>query len=379
MWISTCRSCQKNKISREKIFEDVGELPKTSLPFNRVHIDIVGPVKVSTAGNKYILVMVDAATKYILAEAISNIDEDTTCKVVDERLFCVKGHPFIIYCDRGSNFVSKKFHDMCESMGVDIKHTVSHNPRADGQVERANATIIDLLKNYVDSEGTNWDTILSKVVMAYNSSPNATTGVTPYELVYGRPATTILDVTLGKEKLVILKEWLEKRMKDYLELVEKEKVQKKPIQVKTTFKVGEKVARKNFYMVQADKSTKFEPRWLGPLEVVDVSTPLTPKLRDENGDEDFVHVTQLKRWRELDELVGESKRDLETRRRELNRKPQGELSEPIEDKPYEPTEMIQEPSITPVTAEGTVRRSTRARVQTRRENFMSSEYIAWLG
>ena len=145
-----------------------------------------------------------------------------------------------------------------------------------------------------------------------------------------------------------------------LELVEKEKVQKKPIQVKTTFKVGEKVARKNFYMVQADKSTKFEPRWLGPLEVVDVSTPLTPKLRDENGDEDFVHVTQLKRWRELDELVGESKRDLETRRRELNRKPQGELSEPIEDKPYEHTEMIQEPSITPVTAEGTVRRSTSA-------------------
>lgn len=166
---------------------------------------------------------VDAATKFVIAEAIPKIDEDTTCTIVEDRLFSQKGYPFIVYTDRGANFVSHKFRSLCETVGVELRHTVSQNPRADGQVERANATLIDLLKNYVDSEGTNWDRILQKIVHAYNTSMHCGSNTSPFEKVYGRPATTILDVTLGKERLVVLENWLEKRQEEYLQLVEKEK------------------------------------------------------------------------------------------------------------------------------------------------------------
>lgn len=79
-------------------------------------------------------------------------------------------------------------------------HTTPYNPKSDGMVERFNRTLIDqLVKSLLPCEGE-WDSFLSQVAFAYNTSVHSSTGFTPYFLTHGREARTPVDVLLGSKR-----------------------------------------------------------------------------------------------------------------------------------------------------------------------------------
>lgn len=72
--------------------------------------------------------------------------------------------------------------------------STAYHPETDGQSERTNRCIEDILRHYVNAHKTDWEQWLPTAEFAYNSAVNSSTGYTPFQAVYGENPRQPLDV-----------------------------------------------------------------------------------------------------------------------------------------------------------------------------------------
>lgn len=158
-------------------------IPPGKRPFQVVHIDHLGPFETSTSNNKYLLVIADNLTKYVQLFPCATTDAAGVIRIL--KRFCDdRGIPDRIISDRGTCFTSRAFHQFC--LDREIAHTLNstRHPQANGQVERANRTIIPLL-SMSTSDQRRWDVKVKDVERLMNTAVNKTTTKTPYEALHG--------------------------------------------------------------------------------------------------------------------------------------------------------------------------------------------------
>jgi transposase InsO family protein len=183
-YIANCLNCLYNKKPTGKKPGLLHPIPKNSTPFDTIHIDHLGPFVSSTKKNNYLLVITEAFTKFILLKAVQSTKVGPLLcfltTVID-----MFGVPKRIISDRGSCFTCKKFVDFCNELGIKSVLNATATPRANGQVERMNSTILHSLASSLEEGEDKWDRNVSKIQFAYNSTINKTTGKSPYELMMG--------------------------------------------------------------------------------------------------------------------------------------------------------------------------------------------------
>jgi len=79
---------------------------------------------------------------------------------------------------------------------INKTHTTSYHPQGDGLVERLNRTILAMLTTTTDEQGEDWESHLAKVCFAYNTSEHASTGYSPFYMMYGRKAKILLILSM---------------------------------------------------------------------------------------------------------------------------------------------------------------------------------------
>ena len=163
--IQHCISCQRrkspptpNKAPMKTI--DVGE------PFTFWALDYMGPVPEPAKGNKYILVVMGHFTKWCEAFPTKHQKASTVADCLISKVFSRFGPPLVLHSDQGSNFESTLMHEICNIMGITETRTTAYHPRCDGQVERQNRTLQDMLGNYVSNRADDWDLLLDPVLFA---------------------------------------------------------------------------------------------------------------------------------------------------------------------------------------------------------------------
>jgi hypothetical protein len=119
-------------------------IEKKAVPFYALHMDHVGPFIRSKRQNTQVLVMVDGFTKFCIIEAVKSTKTRHVLKAL-KQLFDIFGVPDRVITDRGTAFTSRSFQTFCETHG--IKHILNAvtTPRANGQCERYNRTIIIII------------------------------------------------------------------------------------------------------------------------------------------------------------------------------------------------------------------------------------------
>ncbi|WAR31612.1 POL4-like protein [Mya arenaria] len=152
-------------------------------PNERVAIDISGPLPKSSKGNCYVLVVCDCFTRWTEAIPIANQEAETVAKAFVDVYVSRFGVPLQVHSDLGTNFTSK---DMFELLQIHHTKSTSQHPQSNGNVERFNRTLAVMLTMYCDKNQRNWNEFLPQVMLAYRSSTNASTGVTPNKMVFGR-------------------------------------------------------------------------------------------------------------------------------------------------------------------------------------------------
>ncbi|CAB3224051.1 unnamed protein product [Arctia plantaginis] len=185
-YVSACLECAHHKVPPGAKEGMLHPIPKVDVPLHTIHADHLGPFPRSKHGNMYILVIVDSFTKYVYLSAVRSTSSKASIKVF-KTYFSLFGSPSRLITDRGTSFTSKRFKTFVQSVGV--KHILNSvaTPRANGQVERYNRTILASLGSMTHGKGSDiWDTFLPDVQLGINTSIHDVTKRAPTELLFGR-------------------------------------------------------------------------------------------------------------------------------------------------------------------------------------------------
>ena len=163
----------------------------------RVAMDLLGPLPESRRGNKYLLVVSDYFTRWVEAYPLPNSEAITVAQVFIDEFISRYGLPRQIHTDRGSQFTSLLFKNICEIFRIDKTQTTAFHPQSDGLVERFNRTIEDMLSKAVRRDQRNLEEILSLLMLEYRSSEHESIGFTPCMMMFGREAELPVDLLYG--------------------------------------------------------------------------------------------------------------------------------------------------------------------------------------
>ena len=146
-----CQQCEK--CSRRKSPQQPGRAPLVSscpgYPFERIALDIMGPLPTTESGQKYILVVGDYFTKWTEAFPLPNQEAKTVAEKLVNEVISRFGARERIHTDQGRNFEAQLFKEMCNLFSIEKTRTTPYHPQSDGMVERMNRTIQDMLAKYV--------------------------------------------------------------------------------------------------------------------------------------------------------------------------------------------------------------------------------------
>ena len=148
-----------------------------------LHIDHLEPFVKSKKGNNYLIVAIDAFTKFVFLKAVPSTNTLPVENFLKD-VFSKFGVPFRIICDRGTNFTSKSFESFCTNWGIKRVLNATATPKANGQCERYNRSILESLMASITDE-SHWDQVLCDLQWSVNNVPSSTTGKSAYELLFG--------------------------------------------------------------------------------------------------------------------------------------------------------------------------------------------------
>ena len=98
--------------------------------------------------------------------------------------------------DRGPQFASRVFQELCQKIGVKSKLSTAYHPQTDGQTERTNREIEAYLQIYCGAHPDTWKWHLMDLEFCHNQRVNANSGKSPFELIIGFNPTAILTIPI---------------------------------------------------------------------------------------------------------------------------------------------------------------------------------------
>ena len=185
-YCQSCDVCQKTT-PRGKVGKvPLGHMPLISIPFQRVGVDLVGPIKSENPRKfQYILVLVDYATRYPEATPLKNIRAETVAEAL-VNMYSRVGVPREILTDQGKQFISDVMREVSRLLSVRQMTSSPYHPQTNGLVERFNGVLKRMLARMCEERPNDWDRYINPLLFAYREAPQASLGFSPFELLYGR-------------------------------------------------------------------------------------------------------------------------------------------------------------------------------------------------
>ena len=168
--------------------------PLPNQPWEEVAVDLMGPLP----SGEHLLVLVDYYSRWMEVDVIRTTSSKTIIHCLDAQ-FARHGLPKGLRTDNGSNLVSKEVEDYLNEMGIEHRYTTPLWPRANGEVERQNRSLLKSMRA-AHAEGKNWREELNRFLLAYRSTPHSTTGKSPAELLFRRKLTSKMPELVNVEE-----------------------------------------------------------------------------------------------------------------------------------------------------------------------------------
>ncbi|KAI3361884.1 hypothetical protein L3Q82_002198 [Scortum barcoo] len=149
-------------------------------------------------GIENVLVMTDVFSKYTIAVPTRDQRASTVAMVLVSEWFYKFGVPARLHSDQGRNFESSLIQQLCNLYGIAKSRTTPYHPAGNGQCERFNRTLHNLLRALPVSRKRDWNVCLPQVLYCYNSTPHQATGESPFFLMFGQEPRLPVDFLLGR-------------------------------------------------------------------------------------------------------------------------------------------------------------------------------------
>ena len=193
-YVSECDVCRIVKAEHQR---PPGLLQPLKIPewkWDKIEMDFIIGFPKSKKGNDAIFVVIDRLSKvdhfFPVQESISAVQ---LAELYATKIVPLHGVPLEISSDRGSLFTSRFWKSFQEAMGTKLLFSTAYHPQTSGQVERVNQILEDMLRACVISFGMKWEDCLPYAEFSYNNSYQASLGMAPFEVLYGRKCRTPLN------------------------------------------------------------------------------------------------------------------------------------------------------------------------------------------
>ncbi|XP_033752174.1 uncharacterized protein LOC117335982 [Pecten maximus] len=306
-----CRSCDvcQRTVPKGRITKaPLGSMPLIDTPFKRIAVDLVGPLQPATdRGNRYILTVVDYATRYPEAVALRGIETERVAEALVD-IFSRVGVPSEMLTDQGAQFTSQMMREVSRLLSIRRLTTTPYHPMCNGLVERFNGTLKQMLRRMCSERPKDWDKYLNALLFAYREVPQESLGFSPFELLYGR---TI------RGPIMILKELWTKEVPDdevkttYQYVMDlRERLDETCELAKEQLRTA-KISQRKYYNRKAKdrqldvddkvlillptKTNKLLMQWRGPYSVTAKKGPMDYEV-DMVGKKKTFHVNMLKKY-----------------------------------------------------------------------------------
>ncbi|XP_033729482.1 uncharacterized protein LOC117318627 [Pecten maximus] len=313
-----CRSCDvcqrtfpKGRVPKAPL----GSIPLIDTPFKRIAVDLVGPLEPATyRGNRYILTVVDYATRYPEAVALKGIENERVAEALVE-IFSRVGVPMEMLTDQGAQFTSNLMKEISRVLSIRQLTTTPYHPQCNGLVERFNGTLKQMLRKMSAERPKDWDRYLNSLLFAYREVPQESLGFSPFEMLYGRAVRgpmMILKELLTKEipddeikttyqYVIDLKEKMEETCQIAMEHLKDAKVvQRRHFNRRAKsreLKAGDKVL-----VLLPTKANKLLLQWRGPFEVIEKVGAFDYRI-NQDGKTKTLHINLLKKYLEAERNI----------------------------------------------------------------------------
>ena len=168
-------------------------------PLELVHMGYLS-LEPSKGNIENVLVITDHFTRYALAYPSKTQTAQTTARILGDNFICHYGFPEKFISDQGRNFESDLIKELCKIAEVKKLHTTPYHPQGNGQCERFNSTLCNMLGTLSEEEKSDWKSYLGCMTHAYNCTKHASTTYSPYYLMFGRHHRLPIDVEFGLPK-----------------------------------------------------------------------------------------------------------------------------------------------------------------------------------
>lgn len=265
-FVDNCITCKISKSNSGKIQAELHPIPKVSIPWHTVHIDVTGKLSGKSDLKEYIIVLIDSFTKFVLLYHTTQIDASNCIKALKSST-SLFGAPSRVIADQGRCFASKSFKDFCDSHNIALHLVATGSCRANGQVERIMRTLKGML-TAVETSDRSWQDAIEDVQLSLNCTMNRVTKSSPLELMIGRVARPLgLLITNSEEIEVNLSHVREQAALGITKNAEydKDRFDKTKAKLKR-FEVGDFVLIAN----EERNQTKLDPKFKGPYKILEL-------------------------------------------------------------------------------------------------------------
>ena len=176
-------------------------------------MDFIVGLPTSSRGHDFIWVIVDRLTKMCrFISTKTTVTAPELARLFVESVYRLYGLPAHIISDRDRKFDSHFWRAVFKMLDTMLNLSTADHPQTDGQTERVNQVLEDMLRAYVSKRQSNWEDYLPILEFAYNSAKHATTRFSPFMLMYGFQPRSPVSVGLANEKIQQVKAFLQDHM-----------------------------------------------------------------------------------------------------------------------------------------------------------------------
>ena len=311
-YVNSCRGCQQQKRVTKLDRVPIAPVVRAATSFEVVNIDLIGPLSPkSSRGHQYILCLIDSCTRWVEAIPLRTLTAREMCDALLS-IFSHIGIPRVLVSDNGTNMVAGLTREVYDRLGVELRCATPYHPEGNSLVERWNQNLKHMLHHVlISDEPRDWDKRLPYLLWAYRELPNATTGLSPYQLVYGRA---------GRGPLSVLKDTWSDDQADtpILSGTSYEYLEK----LKSDLQVGARIAETNagkaqrsyvhqynlrsrdkefevgdmVLVLMPDSTNKVVARWQGPGTITAKLSPYSYRVSLDTGAVRTLHANDLRRF-----------------------------------------------------------------------------------
>lgn len=322
-----CRQCERCIVAKApvpKLVTETGNL-LARRPFEVVAMDFT-VLEPSSDGKENVLIFTDVFSKFVVAVPTRDQKAVTVTKSLVREWIHKYGVPQRIHSDQGRCFEAEVVRNLCKMYGIKQSRTTPYHPQGNGQCERFNRTLHNLLRTLSPLKKRRWVEYLPEVVFAYNTTEHASTGYSPYFLVFGQPPKLPVDILFGVTQTDFgetVDEWVVGHQERIKEAYQKAREQMEhaaevrrrlvgPPSLQSSLQVGQLVYRRNHSFAGRHK---IQDVWMpSPFKVIarpdDSKAVYTVVPVDGSGPPKNVHRTELRPCGPA--VVGSSDQDMES-------------------------------------------------------------------